>query len=56
MQDIRLGGFGDSRLEKGGPFYTLGLLRLVATVFRFAVLAGPGRARSSSLAFCATGL
>lgn len=52
--DYCLGRFGDRRLEKGGLFCTVGLLRSANAGSRYARLAEIGPERSGSLGFFAT--
>lgn len=41
-----LGRFGDRRLEKGGPFFWAGSLKVAVASCAFANLAATGRERS----------
>jgi hypothetical protein len=52
--EFGLGSFGDGRLEKGGPFCTVGLSRWDSVGLRCVPLAAIELARFGSRAFCAT--
>lgn len=51
--ELRLGRFGDRRLEKGGPFFWVGLSGLAGEGCGFAALVATVRAKSGLRAFCA---
>jgi hypothetical protein len=44
--EVGLGRFGDRRLQKGGSFYRLALLKLGAVVFVYVALAAIGLGKS----------
>jgi len=54
VMDLRLGGFGDRRLEKGGPICWRDWFRMERAGSGFGVWAVIGRARSVSRDFCVT--
>ncbi len=51
---LSLGGFGDRRLEKGGPICWRGLCRMVGAGFGCGVWAGIALVRSASRGSCET--
>ena len=53
MNAIGLGRFGDRRLEKGGSFCTIGLLRLGVMERMCVGLAAADQEKSGSRGFCA---
>jgi len=52
MMDQTLGGFGDARLEKGGPCFWIGWLRQAVTEFGSGGLVAIVLARSDLRGFC----
>ena len=51
--DLTLGGFGDRRLQKGGPFFWAGLSSAGLVRSEFGCLAATARARFVCFAFFA---